>query len=169
MRHLFSIAASLALFLIFSGGTARADSTPVTYSLTGPVDATFEIPLNPTITTFVLGEGFYVTPIDFMINGAPAPSGDFLIFYNTAVDGGFADWDQFFSLTGPQLYAGPENAPTMLSNIPGSIPLTDFFTGASYTATVSAPEPTTLLLLSSGLIVLAWKQRRRAARPSREV
>jgi hypothetical protein len=169
MRHLFSITASLALFLIFSAGTARADGTPVTYSLTGPVDATFEIPVNPTITTFDLGAGFYVTPIDFMINGSPAPSGDFLIFYNTGLDGGFADWDQFFSLTGPQLYTGPENAPTMLSNIPGNISLVDFYTGASYTATVSTPEPTTVLLLSLGLIVLAWNQRRRAAGPSQAV
>ncbi|MFZ0644573.1 MAG: PEP-CTERM sorting domain-containing protein, partial [Candidatus Acidiferrales bacterium] len=153
-----------ALFLLLSAGRVRADGNQVlAYTLTGPVNATFELPVNFTVGAgnYYSGEVFIVTPTDLLINGAPAPSGDSLIFYNSSMDGAFADWDDNFSLTGPQLYTGPENAPT-LSYIPGNIPLVDFFTGADYNLTiapVSTPEPSSLLLMGAGLLSLFLMRR----------
>lgn len=157
-----------ALFLLLSAGRVRADGNQVlAYTLTGPVNATFELPVNFTVGAgnYYSGEVFIVTPTDLLINGAPAPSGDSLIFYNSSMDGAFADWDDNFSLTGPQLYTGPENAPT-LSYIPGNIPLVDFFTGADYNLTiapVSTPEPSSLLLMGAGLLSLFLMRRNKVA------
>ncbi|MGA9731706.1 MAG: PEP-CTERM sorting domain-containing protein [Candidatus Acidiferrales bacterium] len=157
-----------ALFLLLSAGRVRADGNQVlAYTLTGPVNATFELPVNFTVGAgnYYSGEVFIVTPTDLLINGAPAPSGDSLIFYNSSMDGAFADWDDNFSLIGPQLYTGPENAPT-LSYIPGNIPLVDFFTGADYNLTiapVSTPEPSSLLLMGAGLLSLFLMRRNKVA------
>jgi PEP-CTERM motif len=164
MKYRVPAALAFAFFLLLSVGTARADgSSLLAYSLTGPVDATFELPVNFTVASgnYDLGAGFYVTPIDLVIDGSPA-SGDFLIFYSSSMDGAFADADGFFNLTGPQLYTGPENAP-MMSDIPGNIPLFDYNTGAGgYTLTVksvTAPEPASILLMGTGLLSLFLKRR----------
>lgn len=168
MKHRISAAAAFACLLFLSVGTARADGTSLlAYTMTGPVDATFELPVNFTVPSgdYALGVGFNVTPIDLTIDGSPAP-GDFLVFYNSAADGAFGDADGLFSLTGPQLYSGPENTPTM-SDIPGNIPLFDFSTGAGgYTLTMKAvptPEPSSIILMGAGLLTLLLKRRLRVA------
>jgi hypothetical protein len=64
------------------------------------------------------------------------------------------------------LYSGPESNPTMLP-LSGPITLTDFDTGTeTYTLTVSsvtAPEPTSLLLLASGIVGLCLMRKFRTA------
>jgi hypothetical protein len=153
-----------ALFLLLSAGKASADGVPVlAYTLTGPVDATFALPVNFTVSdnNSDLGVAFLVEPIAFLINGAPAPSGDFLVFYSSPMSGAFADLNDNFSLIGPQLYTGPENAPTM-SDISGNITLVDYFTGAGYTLTITpvpTPEPSSLLLMAAGLLSLFLMRR----------
>jgi PEP-CTERM motif len=166
MKYRISAALVLVLFLLLSVGTVRADSTSsIAYTLTGPVDATFELPTNFTVPAgnFSLGVGFFVTPLDLMINGSPA-TGDFLVFYSSSMDGAFGDIDGLFSLTGPQLYTGLESAPSM-TDIPGNIALSDFFTGTpGYTLTmtpVSTPEPASLLLMGAGLSSLFLMRRRK--------
>jgi PEP-CTERM motif-containing protein len=166
MKYRIPAGLVFALFLLLSVGTVRADGTPsLAYTLTGPVDVTFDLPANFTVAAgnYDLGAGFYVTPLNLMIDGSPA-TGDFLIFYSSSLDGAFGDFDDLFSLTGPQLYTGPESAPSM-SNIPGNIALNDFFTGAGgYTLTmtpVSTPEPASLLLMGTGLSSLFLMRRRK--------
>jgi hypothetical protein len=164
MKCRISAALAFALFLLLSAGTVRADGTGLlAYTLTGPVDATFELPDTFTVPVgnYVLGEDFYVTPIDLTIDGSSV-SGDVLIFYSTGMDGALADTDDNFNLTGPQLYSGPENAPTM-SDIPGNIALFKYPSGpGGYTLTVtavSAPEPASIFLAGTGLLLLFLKRR----------
>ncbi|MGA8409270.1 MAG: PEP-CTERM sorting domain-containing protein [Candidatus Acidiferrales bacterium] len=155
-----------ALFLLLSAGTVRADGTGLlAYNLTGPVDVSFELPSLPIPFSSGIGFGFFVTPLDFMIGGAPAPSGDFVEFVNSSGDGGLLDFDGLFSTTGPQLYTGPENTP-MMTVFSGAVPLADYFTGLDdYTLTVkqvSAPEPSSLFLMGLGLLSLFFLRRTKA-------
>jgi hypothetical protein len=166
MKYKVPAVVVFAFFLLLSVGTVRADgSGMLVYNVTGPVDVTFELPDNFTVASgsYGLGEGFFVTPIDLTIGGSQV-SGDFLIFCNSSMGGAFVDWDGLVNLTGPQLYTGPENDPTM-SGIPGDVPLFDFNTGAGgYTLTVTPaamPEPTAIILLGTGLLSLFLKRRRK--------
>ena len=106
--------------LVFLGaGVASADSIPgnLFFDLTGPVTATFEVPagqLNIAPSHVDLGFGFIFVPSNLTINGAP--SSDFLAFYIGPVNGAFHAFSSAstadISLSGPQLYSGPENTPT---------------------------------------------------------
>lgn len=141
---------SAVLFL--SVGIASADT--LSYSFSGAISASFELPVNPTPTIFDLGFGFEVTPINLMINGVA--SNDFLVFYNAdPITGGGGGVGAFscgscvdFSFTGPQLYSGPESSPTMLAL--AGITLTDGITGEPV-GTISTPEPSALSLMVVGL------------------
>jgi hypothetical protein len=164
MKYRVTAALAFAFFLLLSVGTVRADGSGLlAYTVTGPVDVSFELPSNFTVAggNYGLGEGFFVTPLDLTIDGSPV-SGDFLIFCNSIMGGAFVDWDGLVNLMGPQLYTGPENDPTM-SGIPGDIPLFDYNTGAGgYTltvASVSTPEPTPIFLLGTGLLSLFLMRR----------
>jgi hypothetical protein len=164
MKYRISAAIALAFVLLLSVGTARADGGGLlAYTVTGPVDVTFELPDNFTVASgnYGLGEGFFVTPVDLMIDGSPV-SGDFLVFCNSIMGGAFVDWDGLVNLTGPQLYTGPENDPTMFG-ISGDVPLFDYNTGAGgYTLTVTpvvSPEPNTIILMGIGLLSIFLKRR----------
>jgi hypothetical protein len=164
MKYRILAALAFAFFLLLSVGTVRADGSGlVAYTLTGPVDATFELPINFTVASgnYGLGEGFFVTPLNLTIDGSPI-SGDILIFCSSVMEGAFEDWDGFFNLTGPQLYTGPENSPWMI-DFPDDPPLFDYNTGAGgYTLTVTpvaTPEPTAIILMGTGLLSLFLKRR----------
>ncbi len=164
MKYRVTAALAFAFFLLLSVGTVRADGSGLlAYTVTGPVDVSFELPSNFTVAggNYGLGEGFFVTPLDLTIDGSPV-SGDVLIFCSSIMGGAFEDGDGFLNLTGPQLYTGPENSPWM-TNFPGDPPLFDFNTGAGgYTLTVtpaSMPEPTSIFLLGTGLLSLFLKRR----------
>jgi PEP-CTERM motif len=167
MKFRISAALAFAFFLLLSVGTVRADGTGLlAYTLTGPVDATFELPVTFTVTSgnYDLGEGFVVTPIDLTIDGSAVP-GDQLIFYSASMDGAFGDADSLFSLTGPQLYTGPESHPTM-TDFSGSKTLSDYNPPHDHytlsVKSVAAPEPTSILLLGTGLLSLFLKRRQKA-------
>jgi hypothetical protein len=136
----------------------------LTFTLTGPVTATFELPSQ--LTTGQASPGFaVVVPSGVLtsfggltINGSPSP--DFLAFYNAtgAFHGGFLaslngfTVDIFLVGTGQQIYSGPENSPTF-SN--GTFTFSD---GSILTISggpsVGTPEPSVTILLGIGLLAL---------------
>ena len=69
MRNLYRLSFVLIALLVFGVGRASADSL-ISYSFSGANSVSFELPVNPTPTSFVLGGDFQVTPINLMINGA---------------------------------------------------------------------------------------------------
>jgi hypothetical protein len=170
----FRVALLLSVMLLITAGVASAD-TLITYNFTG--GTSFELPVNPVPTVFTLGFDFQVNPINLMINGAP--SSDFLVFFNgdpiTGGGGGFGAFScgscQDISVVGPQLYSGPENAPTMLGLGDTGVALTDPVSGTTSMistpgtpSTVPTPEPSVTILLGIGLLafglaVLGFKPR----------
>ncbi len=168
MKFSLRISLVLAAALLIGAGSAKADT--LYFNLTGPINATFELPsapvMDPTFTD--LGFGFMITPTDLIINNAP--SDDFLVFYSPDGDGAFASFDSdlnpYIFLSGPQIYGGSEMAPTF--SVTGDTPiiLNDYYTGAAdYQLTISTqptgvPEPSTLLLLAAGLLPLGLLAKR---------
>jgi len=155
MKYFYRFAFLLAALLIVGAGRASADSL-ITYTFTGAVSASFELPVNPVPTMFDTGVGFQVTPTDLTINGAA--SNDYLIFYSAAYGGAFGAFGcgscTTLSLTGPQLYSGPESSPTMLP-IDGGMVLMGFGSGMpGGTITTSTPEPSAIVLLGVGMLAL---------------
>jgi len=163
----------LSALLFVTAGIASAD-TLITYQVTGTITASFEVPVNPTVLGFTPSINFLVTPINLMINGV-ATSGDTIDFFHSGITGGgFAivtggGTGAVLDAAGPQLYAGPENAPTMLGVVTGGVPLTNFdptgATGAPVgtlttpgtpgpVGSVSTPEPSATVLLGIGLLAV---------------
>ncbi|MGA8038277.1 MAG: PEP-CTERM sorting domain-containing protein [Candidatus Acidiferrales bacterium] len=178
MKKTLSVLAILTLSFCFAATNAKADgggSGDVLYTITGPssnpITVTFELPVNPTIggpDNYDMGFGFQVEPIDLTVNGVAEPN-DCLFFYNVNWDGGFEDNDGLFSLMNPAgvltaLYSGSESDPTMLI-LPGPITLNDFESeSGDYTLTVSTvPEPTSLMLLATGILALCLARKFRTA------
>jgi hypothetical protein len=153
MKSLNRVLFFLGALLFFGVAGASAD-TLLSYQFSGSVSASFDLPVMPTVIVFGTGQGFEVTPINLMINGAP--SNDFLTFYNSAVGGGFGACSGGECLdilvAGAQLYSGPEATPTMLP--PGGGNFTDRRTGDP-AGTFATPEPSTIGLMTFGLIALA--------------
>lgn len=158
MKHSLRVVLFLSVILLLTAGVASADSL-ITYEFTGPVSASFELPVNPVVTNFSLGFAFQVTPINLMINGVA--SSDFLVFYNTSAGGAFGAFScgscVDLSLAGPQLYSGSEASPTMLPL--NNLALTDFENGnpagtISTPGTVATPEPSSTVLLGAGLLLV---------------
>jgi hypothetical protein len=105
-------------------------------------------------------------PLNLMVDGTSMT--DTVVFFNSSELGGL---NGVFSclpdLIGPQLYTGSESDPTFLT---GVFQLFDIETGASYTLTVtessSMPEPSTILMLVSGLFAVGLGFRRRSSNPA---
>lgn len=145
-----------------------------TFTLTGDATAQLELDSQPTPFDFTPDLVFRIENVSGVFNGQ-ADTMAALNFYNATNDfGGFelASFT-FETLTGPQLYSGPESAPTFLL---GTYELKGFATKAgNYTLTISAaagavPEPTTwsMAIAGFGIVggVLRLRPQRRAARSS---
>ena len=149
MKQLYRISLFLTALLFLTVGKASAD-TLISYSFTGPISASFDLPVNPTVINFSLGAGFEVQPINLLLNGVA--SSDTLVFYSAAFGGAFGAFScgscADLNLAGPQLYSGSEATPTMLPL--NGVPLTDFDSGAP-AGVISTPEPSALAFLIIGL------------------
>ena len=142
--------------LIFLTASVASADTILSYSLNGPVSATFELPINPTVLSFFDGDAFEVLPLNLIINGVA--SSDHLAFFNAASGGGLeafsCDGCADINLAGPQLYSGTEAHPTMLSL--NAVAVTDFDTGepAGTLSAVSTPEPSIAALTGFGMLAI---------------
>jgi hypothetical protein len=157
MTRLCRILLILSSLIFLTASVASAD-TILSYTLNGPVSATFELPINPTVLNFFPDDSFEVSPLNLIINGVA--SSDHLAFFNTASDGGleaFCDDCVDINLAGPQLYFGPEATPTMLSL--NAVAVTDFDTGEPAgtlsASPVSTPEPSIAALTGFGMLAIA--------------
>lgn len=127
---------------------------------------------NPTILPMNVGEnmGFRVKRL-WQYGDTVYQQRD-LQFFNSSLIGGFIDLDPrdkvgtstMLALLGPQLYSGPESAPTMLT---GTFELFDAYSGAPISLTVSAvavPEPATwgTMILGLGMAGATLRRRRKA-------
>ncbi|MGB8522162.1 MAG: PEP-CTERM sorting domain-containing protein [Candidatus Acidiferrales bacterium] len=167
MKAALKFAAMFAVFLFLSALPANADSSgTMTYTLSGPTTASFTISMGSTPGFSEAGIAFTMEPVDLTVDGTSVT--DTIVFFNSADLGGL---NSVFSclpdLIGPQLYTGSESDPTLLT---GVFELFDINTGVEYTLTASEtsamPEPSTVLMLVSGLALVWLGFKRRASNPA---
>jgi len=150
----FFLLSSLAL-LFLAAPQSRGDGVD-TFTLTESafgivVTDTWQLPATPDTTgDFTAGIGFVLpgTPVSFSLDGLLLWAGPVdLTFYSTASGSAeLLDAAGLFGLSGiSQLYCGSEDSPTFL---PGTYTGTD-------PLVISAPEPSSLLLLFSALLSIA--------------
>jgi hypothetical protein len=168
MKATLKIAATLAVFVLLSALPAKADSASetMTYTLSGPTTATFTITMSSTPAWSDNGLAFTMDPTDLTVDGTSMT--DTIVFFNSSDLGGL---NSVFSclpdLMGPQLYTGSESDPTFLT---GVFQMMDIDTGAWYTLTACEtspmPEPSTILMLVSGLFLVGLGFKRRGSLPA---
>jgi hypothetical protein len=166
MKATLKLAAALTALLFLSALPAKADSSSetMTYTISGPTTASFTISMSSGPGWSEDGTAFTMDPSNLTVDGTSMT--DTVVFFNSSDLGGL---NSVFSclpdLIGPQLYTGSESDPTFLT---GVFQLIDMETGASYTVTAteqcsSVPEPSTVLMLVSGLLVVGLGFKRRSA------
>jgi len=160
----FFLLSSLALLLLASPQSRGdgVDTFTLTESASGlVVTDTWQLPATPDTTgDFTTGIGFVLpgTPVNFSLDGLLLWAGPVdLTFYSAASGSGeLLDAAGLFGLSGiSQLYCGSEDSPTFLpGTYTGTDPLSDP-SGLTATLVISAPEPSSLLLLFSALLSIA--------------
>ncbi len=165
--------ALVAAFLTLIAGNVKADPIMLSYTLTGPDTASFELPEFPVITPFnsLPGFGFGTDFVNVTVDGVSTVDSIFFfsgtpVLFGDPIPGPAGGLSGFVvpNLVGPQLYTGGETTPELLT---GTFSLTDFMTGTeAYTlvvAPVATPESSTLILFGIGLAGLALMRKRRMA------
>jgi hypothetical protein len=157
MKNVLKCGALLATFVFLAVLPAHADSGDTyTFTLTGAVSASWTMSENPTPAYFESGTVFVVDSTDLVVDGVAVS--DALCFFNSSDMGGLNSFVVLPDFIGPQIYSGDESNPTFLT---GMFYFTDWETGQAETLCITqTPEPTTILLLFSGLAVLGLKRKR---------
>jgi hypothetical protein len=159
MRNVLKCGALLATFVFLAVLPAHADSgATYNFDLSGPVSASWTMSENPTPMYFEEGTVFAVDVSDLVVDNAPVVGGDILCFFNLDDLGGMNSVLSLPDLFGDQVYLGDESNPTFQT---GVYNFSMWPTGEAETLTITqAPEPTTILLLFSGLAALGLKRKR---------
>jgi len=159
MKNLLKGGALLATFIFLSALPVHADSgATYDFQLSGPVSATWTLSENPTPFYVEDGVGFAVDVPDLSVDGAPVID-DGVCFFNLSDEGGLNSLIALPDFYGPQVYMGDESNPTLMTGF------YTFTTDSNDTETLSitqAPEPSSILLLFSGLAALGLKRKREA-------
>lgn len=165
------------------GATAAAvstatpgDATQLLYTLYG-IDTNGKVEnsrwymdSNPLVADYLNGAYFEVDDLQGSFNYGTDFHADIdnLTFYHLgAYVAGFStvfDYQGIVDFNGPQLYTGPESAPTMLT---GTFNVHDYYSNASFTLNAAAvPEPASwaLLMAGFGLIGCTLRARRTTLR-----
>jgi hypothetical protein len=166
MNRLFRVLILLSCALFIGAAVASADT--LEFTLTGPVNAVFDLSSALSIGTgnFDTGVGFLIMSANLTVNGAAAPA-DFIGFFNgdPTAGGGLSIFASSFDLiadaSGPQIYGGTEQNPTfapgtfMLADATSLNPtIGDYILTITDTNAVPTPEPSVTILLTIGLLAL---------------
>ncbi len=153
-KHLWM---ALVLILLFAF-PVTADT--IDYTITGMYGTlTFTLPVNPATSSYTFSDTLNQ---GFVIWGVPTSNGiEAIRFYTASLGGGLnaVSVGGTYDLYGPQLYTGSESNPTLLT---GTFTLNQ---GSSTGPTVTlqaVPEPTTILLLGTGLIGIGRRLRKKS-------
>jgi len=159
---------TVAALMLFSVATAKADSgQTVNYTLTGANTASFTVAMNPTPQ--FSGNNYYFTanPINLIVDGTS--ESDTLVFFSSSDLGGLNSvFSSLPDLVGFQLYSGSESSPTLLTGVFSLWDLggSGWYTLTASAASVPAPEPSTVLMLVSGLFAVGLGFKRRLTNPT---
>lgn len=154
----------VAVLALLSAAGVHADTLDSFSYTFGDDTFTWQLPASPTIAAGEFGDGAYfaITGVSYSDNGVAATTRGEFDFFSAGQMGGLqlylaSDGSTPINAYGAQLYTGEESAPTfapgtyMLNNNDPSGPLGTLMITAP---PVDTPEPSSLLLLGSGLLAL---------------
>jgi len=160
MKHLGTLVAATGLIL-----APPAQAVMHQFDITGDYTASFQLDSDPSPDAVEDGVGFVLWDVDGFSDAVLGVAD--VTFYNTAIGGGMGIVDHYggsilFVTDGPQLYTGPESAPTLLTGI---FALTEFGGAGTYTLTVSSleaavPEPASWAMMIAGFGLVGGAMRR---------
>src|ERR1700720_3937026 len=159
---------AVAALMLFSVGTAKADSgQTVNYTVTGANTASFTISMGSAPQFSQNNYFFTANPINLIVDGTS--ESDTLVFFSSSDLGGLNSvFSSLPDLAGFQLYSGSESNPTLLTGVFKLWDLdgTGWYTLTATAAGVPAPEPSTVLMLVSGLFTVGLGFKRRQTNPT---
>jgi hypothetical protein len=154
------LAVSLAVPVLCA--TAHAATLMYDFSATGTPygDISLSLPASPTPTSFT-ANSFELTSVPLVVDGDSVTEN--IDFYTTAAGGGAAGGG--VRVDGGQLFTGSTSSPTFLT---GTFPVSGFNLMISNPNPSAVPEPTSLILLGTGLLGAVGVLKRKL-RPSAEL
>jgi hypothetical protein len=161
-------------------GTFSASTPSDSFGFSGPSETwafSFQADINPVVSdTGMGGFSFAFSDFSYLLDGSPvAITPTFIRFFSATNFGGFAicfdgmtfgTCSEGLATDGPQMYTGTPSAPTLTPGTylqDGLGVISDSITYGEPNTTLvgSVPEPTTLLTLAAGLLVLGGRRRSR--------